>query len=45
MVFRHAYMEVNTVMYFWASQKMVGDFVAVGFKVAVRTSMSIMPNS
>jgi hypothetical protein len=45
MVFHHGYMEVNTVMYFWVSQKTMGDFVAVGFAVAVRTPLSIMPNN
>jgi len=45
MVFHHGYMEINTVMYFWVSQKMVGNFVAVGFTAAVRTPLSIMPNN
>jgi len=45
MVFHHGYMEVNTVIYFWVSQQMVGIFVAVGFTVAVCTPLSIMPNN
>ena len=38
-------MEINTVMYFWVSQKMVGNFMAVSFTVAVCTALSIMPNN
>jgi len=45
MVFCHDYMEANTVIYFWVPQKMVGDFVADGFAVAVRTPLSIIPNN
>ena len=45
MVFHHGYMEINTVVYFWVSQKMVGIFVAVGFTAAVHTLLPIMPNN
>jgi hypothetical protein len=44
MVFHNGYMEINTVMYFWVSQKM-GNFMAVGFTAAVHTLLPIMPNN
>jgi hypothetical protein len=34
---------LNTVMQFWVSQKIVGNFMAVGFREAIHKPLSIMP--